>query len=95
MRGGELITFIVNGIEYQAEEGMTFYDWAMSKYYDDSCQLSTFIGLNLRDGIIAGNVSPGDAVVIFYGPGTSLIPNINTDTIIQPISYTPNAGGWN
>lgn len=91
-----LITFTINGTEYQAEEGMTFYDWAMSEYFDDSCPLflSTLLGYNLRDGIIQQNVSSGDAIRILYGAGGSLTPSIDTDTLIQQISYIYNVGGW-
>lgn len=91
-----LITFTVDDVEYQAEEGMTFYDWAMSDYYDDSCGLSVIsaMGYNLRNGIIEGNVSPGDAISIVNMVGISITPNINTDTIIQPISYMVNSGGY-
>ena len=92
----DVITFTVDGVECQAEEGMTFYDWAMSDYYDDSCRLSVIsaMGYYLRDGIIEGNVSPGDAISIVSGGGFSITPDINTDTIIQPISYMTNSGGF-
>lgn len=81
-----LITFTVNGAEYQAEEGMTFYDWAMSEYYDSSCRL-TLGFYNLRDDIIQSNISPGDSRDIVYGAGATITPSIFTDTIIQPITY--------
>lgn len=84
-----LITFTVNGAEYQAEEGMTFYDWAMSEYYDSSCRLNLGFD-NLRDDIIQRNVSSGDSRGIVYGGGASITPSIHTDTIIQPISYIVN-----
>jgi hypothetical protein len=86
-----LITFTINGTEYQAEEGMTFYDWAISEYYDNSCNL-VVIGLDgahLRDNIINGNVSLDDSLDISYS-SVPIIPHITTDTIIQPISYMPN-----
>lgn len=91
---GKLITFTVNGTEYQAEEGMTFYDWALSEYYDSSCQLILGRDGNLRDTIIQENVSSGDSFLITYGEGASIIPGIFTDTIIQPISYIVNFGGF-
>lgn len=88
-----LIMFTVNGTEYQAEEGMTFYDWAMSEYFDSSCNLRLGItdNGNLKDDIINMNVSSDDSIpIIWYGSGVSLIPSIDTDTIIQPISYMPD-----
>lgn len=91
-----IITFTVDDIEYQAEEGMTFYDWAMSDYYDDSCGLMIIsaMGYNLRNGIIEVNISPGDAISIVNGTGLSITPDINTDTIIQPISYMSSSSGF-
>lgn len=32
MGGGSLITFTVDGVEYQAEEGMTWGEWVGSEY---------------------------------------------------------------
>lgn len=88
-----LITFNINGTEYQAEAGMTFYDWVLSKYYDSSCNLF-LLGSgngNLKDNIINGNVSRDDSFTIFYGGGGApIIPYIYTNTLIQPISYMPN-----
>lgn len=95
---GNLITFTVNGTEYQAEEGMTFYDWALSEYYDSSCLLNLGItgNVSLRDDIINGNISSDDSALIIYGWSTTTTPVIYTDTIIQPISYIANlnGGGW-
>jgi hypothetical protein len=91
-----LITFTINGTEYQAEEGMTFYDWAMSEYYDNSCNL-VVVGLtggHLRANIINGNVSPGDSLDIYYA-SAPIIPHVTTDTTIQPISYIVNFGDFN
>jgi hypothetical protein len=86
-----LITFTIDEIEYQAEEGMTFYDWALSEYYDSSCLLHLNNGCyNFRNDIIEGNVSSDDIIHISYGNigAPALIkPEIYTNTIIQPISY--------
>lgn len=90
-----LITFTINGNEYQAEDGMTFYDWALSEYYDSSCNLFLIVGGNdkLKDTIINTNISPDESFTIFYGSGgMPIIPRIYTDTIIQSISYTPDSG---
>lgn len=92
--GGALITFYIYQVECQAVEGMTFYDWAMSDYYDSSCGLTLSAIDNLRNDIINNNVNPGDSLIIVYGPGAQIIPTISTDTIIQPISYMPNFGGY-
>lgn len=93
--GGALITFYIYQVECQAVEGMTFYDWAMSEYYDSSCGLNlNGVGNDLREDIINGNISSGDSALIKYGGGASIIPIIYTDTIIQPISYMPNFGGF-
>ena len=82
-----LFTFTVNGNEYQAEEGMTFYDWALSEYFDISCRLTINVSSNLRDEIIENNISSNVSACIFWGAGVPINPSINTDTIIQPISY--------
>lgn len=88
-------TFTINGTAYQARKGMTFYTWAMSKYYDSSCRLNLKGGIgNLRDDIIEDNVSFGDSVSIKFGTAPDITPAIYTDTIIQPIAYTPNFGGF-
>jgi hypothetical protein len=93
--GGALITFYIYQVECQAVEGMTFYNWAMSDYYDSSCLLNlNGVGSNLREDIINGNVSSRDSYRIMYAGGAQIIPRIYTDTIIQPISYMPNFGGF-
>lgn len=92
-----ILTFTINGTEYQAEEGMTFYDWAMSDYFNTSCPLNmTMLSYpNLRDCIIGEGISASDSVHIGYGAGgASVTPNIFTDTIIQPISYMPDFSGF-
>lgn len=89
-----LITFTVNGTECQAEEGMTFYDWALSYYFDSSCNLSISVGGVLRNEIIDYNISAGDSHMIMYAGGTPVSPSINTDTIIQPISYMPDTSSF-
>jgi hypothetical protein len=92
--GPVLITFTINGTEYQAEEGMTFYDWAISEYFDSSCNLNSPVyNGNLRDAIIQGNISSSNSYPIYYGGGFPVTPSISTNTIIQPISYTVNLGG--
>lgn len=91
-----LITFTINRVEYRAEEGMTFYDWAMSEYYDDLCRLTISGAYDLKDDIINLNINPGMQYQIVYGSGFLIIPSIHTDTIIQPISYiadTSSVGG--
>lgn len=89
-----LFTFTVNGNEYQAEEGMTFYDWALSEYYDISCNLTTSVVYDLRNDIINFNISSDYSAVIYWGGGVPIEPSIYTDTIIQPVSYMPNVGGF-
>lgn len=88
-----LITFRVNGTEYQAEEGMTFYDWALSAYFDSSCNLSISGSGVLRNEIIDYNISAGDLHMIMFVGGMPINPIINTDTLIQPISYIPDFSG--
>lgn len=85
-----LITFTVNEIEYQVEKGMTFYDWAMGEYYDSSCPLTIGAVGNLRDDIINANISSDYSKWIMHSGGASIIPEIYTNTIIQPISYMAN-----
>lgn len=89
-----LITFTIVGTEFQAEEGMTFYDWAMSEYYDSLCPL-TLGAYNLRDDIIQRNVSSDDSCFIACGTRGEIVPTIYTDTIIQPINYITKSDGDN
>lgn len=57
--GGDVITFTINGIEYQAEDGMTWSEWVNSEYntigcYDDGHDITcinTGIITNAPDGI--------------------------------------------
>ena len=88
---GNLITFTVDGIEYQAEEGMTFYDWAMSEYYDSNIRLTAHIYLTLRESCeLLGNTS----AACFNGGGLSYIPDVQLNSVIQPISYIVDTGAY-
>ena len=85
--GATLITFTVNGTEYQAEEGMTFYDWGMSKYYDSSINLlagDLFAETFNESCQTFGNTS----TQCYSKGGISYSPNILLNSVIQPITYT-------
>lgn len=47
--GGNLITFTIDGEEYQAEEGMTWEEWVNSEYN------TIFARIDLDDSIIVGD----------------------------------------
>lgn len=77
-----LITFTVEGIEYQAEEGMTFYEWAISDYYNESVNITTLadFGTPIREYCL----NNGDTgTELCSGSGISYTPKITTSTIIQ------------
>lgn len=81
-----LITFTVGGSDYQAEEGMTFYDWGMSKYYDSSINLVVDLAYDNSFGEsceLYGN-TPTDCC---NEAGLSYSPNILLNSVIQPITY--------
>ena len=86
-----IITFTVAGNEYQAEEGMTFYDWGMSDYYDSRIPLTADINTTFRESCeLYGNTS----TPCFNGVGFPYTPTIQLNSIIQPISYVINAGSF-
>ena len=84
---GSLITFTVNGVEYQAEEGMTFYDWGMSEYYDSNIQLVADI---THDKTFKESCEIyGNTPTTCYSPsGLPYTPGILLNSVIQPITYT-------
>lgn len=89
--GSSLITFIIDGREYQAEEGMTFYDWAMSEYYDSNIPLTAHLYSTLRESCeLLGNTS----AACFNGGGLSYIPDVQLNSVIQPISYIVDTGAY-
>ena len=90
-----LITFSIAGIECQAEEGMTFYEWAISDYFNEAAPLRIFVdNTNLREQIINYNIDYNDSIGIYNMAGLGYIPQIVTDMVIQPIAYNVNTGGW-
>ena len=90
-----LITFSIAGIECQAKEGMTFYEWAISDYFNEAAPLRIFVdNTNLREQIINYNIDYNDSIGIYNTAGLEYIPQIMTDVVIQPIAYNVNTGGW-
>ena len=80
-----IITFTIAGSDYQAEEGMTFYDWGMSKYYDSSINLRTDLENTFREGCeLHGNTS----TECMNMAGLGYTPTILLNSVIQPITYT-------
>ena len=90
-----LITFSINGVECQAEEGMTFYEWAISDYFNETAQLyiSTNNNANLREQIMEHNIDCNESIPIYNMAGLAYIPYIMTDAVIQPTAYNVNTGG--
>jgi hypothetical protein len=71
---------------------MTFYDWALSEYYNPNANLTAGSGISLRQWCLenTSNIS----TLISYNNNTTLTPTIYTDTVIQSISYNINAGDY-
>ena len=91
--GPVLITFTVNGKECQAEEGMTFYEWAISDYYNENTHMRSFSNttISLREFCI-NNGDTGDAICT--DSGLPYTPSIATSTIIQDgCEYNVNIPG--
>ena len=75
----DLITFTIDGTSYQAESGMTWYEWSLSDY-------------NTHGNISTQN-SPNSYVSV-GSSGTSYIEDVRgTDTIIANKAYSIHYGG--
>ena len=87
-----LITFSINGVECQAEEGMTFYEWAISDYFNETARLYMYIGdnSNLQEQIMKYNIDCNESMPIYNMAGVSYTPYITTTAVIQPIAYNVN-----
>jgi hypothetical protein len=88
----DTITFTICNVECQAEEGMTFYDWALSEYYNPNANLTAGSGISLRQWCLENTSDV--STLISYGNNITLTPTIYTDTVIQSISYNINAGDY-
>ena len=75
--GGNLITFTVNGTEYQAEEGMTWREWINSDYNKYG-----FYELQMNPWFSNGSVVRNDSVSVDV-----------TDVIINNHRYLISIGG--
>lgn len=91
--GGNLITFTIEGIEYQAEEGMTFYGWLISDYYDGSANLYVRGTDNAKNYCI----QYGNPHVSLQTATNSYSPDIHTDDVIianqDYAVFIPDVGG--
>ena len=59
-----LIEFTVRGVTYQAEEGMTWNDWAISKYNDGQIRVtSSRVDFLLYDGSCLIYAEPDDVII--------------------------------
>ena len=79
--GPALITFTVGGKECQAEEGMTFYEWAISDYYNENVNMYSVHNttISIREYCI-NNGDTGCGLCASSGMHYS---GITTSTIIQ------------
>ena len=73
MGGGNIITFAIDGIEYQAEEGMTWGEWIESEYNTDGWYINNY------------NFILSDSNEQVYGVNDDLI--YQTDTISNNETY--------
>ena len=80
INGPKLITFTINSVECQAEEGMTWREWIFSKYYNKDISLC----INPSDtGTIQEQLnSTSEAVHLVTGSGMSYTPNIISNEVI-------------
>jgi hypothetical protein len=83
--GGNLIIFYIDGIECVAEDGMRFYDWILSDYFDTTNPYN-LAGLNLdnvnfREFIREYGL---DYPNITTGGGIYFTPRIYADELIIP-----------
>jgi hypothetical protein len=59
-----LITFRIDGSEYQAEEGMTWEEWAYSEYNSDKYVINNEQLCGFTMGVVSSSYSTYDAVNI-------------------------------
>ena len=80
INGPKLITFTIDSVECQAEEGMTWREWIFSKYYNKDISLC----INPSDtGTIQEQLnSTSEAVHLVTGAGASYTPNIISNEVI-------------
>jgi hypothetical protein len=83
-----LITFYINSVEAHAEEGMTFYDWILSDYFDTANPYG-IAGQNIYADVREFVREYGlEYTIIYTKSGFEFNPNIHTtDTIIDGQSY--------
>lgn len=77
--GGKIITFTIDGVVYQAEEGMTWTEWCDSPYNTD--------GFLLQVGYIRNFSVYGGAVVCFNDGQTYVNATTNSKFIIFNYNY--------
>lgn len=93
--GGNLITFYIDGIECTAEDGMRFYDWILSDYFDTTNPYSlagmNMDSVNFREFIREYGL---DYPKITTGGGFSFTPEIYADKLIIPNQSYVIGGGF-
>lgn len=85
--GGNLITFTIDGTEYQAEEGMTWSEWVGSEY--NVINASTYLQSN-NVALITVGVQQGLPVILYDSNGGSVFA---TQKIITNNNYTAQTIG--
>ena len=80
---GNLITFTIDGIEYQAEEGMTWGEWVNSKYNIDGY-------LNYNRLITNSSVSRN---VTIPSGGSVFSTEVIIFSTYESVPYSPTGGG--
>lgn len=75
-----LITFTINGTTYQAEDGMTWWDWCNSEY-----SMLEFC-VDSLDGPIGGYVYGNSLIDIVYNESSS--PVVDGELIVSDSNYT-------
>lgn len=83
--GGNLITFYIVGIECTAEDGMRFYDWILSDYFDTTNPYG-LAGENMDSVNFRAFISEYglDYPRITNSGGFSFTPSIYADELIIP-----------
>jgi hypothetical protein len=72
----QLITFTIDGTEYQAEEGMTWYEWVNSKYNNAGWFIEQDTDMTMRF-FIKNNTNPNR--ILYVSDLSGIIYNIKAN----------------
>ena len=90
--GGNTFIFYLGNSECVAEEGMTFYDWIMSDYFDYVYFMGPPTISEYRNWISQWNYNENSE--LRGAAGAYYIPKVRLLDEIQPINYVYDNSGW-